>query len=452
MNGARLAHLFFLLAVGPAACKHDGGERATSPPPETCAVTLPPGEFAAAPFATSPTPRSRVVALAELRLGNVQKELEKTIPTRLADEKNQDVGLAGHVNYTVDRGPFAARVEGERLLVETPLRGRAEICASGRCYADCAPEARATATIPLRLTPEYRFAPSKVNVTITRGCELRALGGMVRVDVTGMIEPQLRRRMGPIEREIDARMPDLRPQRMWEELVRPRPLPLGGCFLLRPLAIAQGPVSGTAEQLRVRFGVEAQPELRAGSCDANASAPPMPRLEHDPAMPSESDVHLALVSPVTAATAALTATPTFDLRGSRARIATADPRGARFALGLRGEVCGPMGLDAGLRWSDDGGSLRFSAAKLVDPGGAVRAGALDWDAVARAVERDAAIQPLATPEQLRAALPALAARIDDPDVAVQVTVESARAESASLRSDGVVSVVALRGGLLVKEK
>ncbi len=50
------------------------------------------------------------------------------------------------------------------------------------------------------------------------------------------------------------------------------------------------------------------------------------------------------------------------------------------------------------------------------------------------MERDAAIQPLATPGQLRAALPALATMIDDPDVAVHVTVESAKAESAWLRS------------------
>jgi hypothetical protein len=258
--------------------------------------------------------------------------------------------------------------------------------------------------------------------------------------------------MGVIEREIDARMPDLHAPRMWRELSLPRQVPLGGCFRLRPLSVAQGPVSGTAELLRVRFAVHAEPELRAGSCDANPSTPPLPRLEQDPAMPTQSDVHLALVSPVSDAALALTSAPPFDLRGARSRIAAAEPRGARFALGLRGEACGSLGLDAGLRWSDDGSSVRFSSVKLVDSGSRARAASLDLDGVVRAVERDARIQPLATPADLRVALPAIAGMVNDPDVSVEVTVDAARPESAWLTPDGVSAIVALAGGLVVREK
>ncbi len=437
-----------------AACGRGSNDPApASAPAETCAVTIPPGEIAPAPAPPFSVPRSRVVVEAELRLGNLQRELDKKVPPRVAEERNHDVGMAGHVNYTVDRGPFTTKVEGDRLLVETPLHARAEICASGRCYADCTPEARAVAAIPLRLTPEYRFAPSKVTIVVTRGCELRALGGMVRIDITGMLAPELRKRMGSVEREIDGKMPQLHPDRMWRELSMPRKLPLGGCFLLKPLAVTQGPVSGTAELLHVRFAIAAEPEISGRPCDGGAPPGPPPPLVWDPAIPKESDVHLALVSPMSQAAAALTTLPSIDLHGARVRIAAADARGARFVADLRGEACGLVGLDAGLRWSDDGRSVRLSSVKLAEPDRVRRASAsVDWDALARAVEKDASIAPLATPEDLRSALPALASLVNDPDAAIGVTIDSAQGEAAGVRGDAMVAVVGLKGGLVVREK
>lgn len=234
-----------------------GGRDAPSERPvpvaDTCRVQLGPRSNALdpalpAPVPPSPSRSSRLVAHVELRLASLAKELEAKVPARLAEERNKGIGIGGHLNYVVDRGPFSVAVEGDSLVVRTDVRSRAEACRGNSCYASCEPQGRATATVPLRLTPDYRFAPSRVSFAFTRGCEVRALGGMLKIDVTPTIQAQLAPSLRRVEQEIDGKLPPLRPQaeRLWSELGKQRSLPLGGCVVTNPRGIVEGPVSGSA--------------------------------------------------------------------------------------------------------------------------------------------------------------------------------------------------------------
>ncbi|MCP6726316.1 DUF4403 family protein, partial [Klebsiella pneumoniae] len=79
-----------------------------------------------------------------------------------------------------------------------------------------------------RLLPEYRFAPSHVTFAFTKGCEVRALGGALKLDVTPMLKDAMAPSLHRVEQEIDGKLPPLRPQaeRLWAELGKTRSLPL----------------------------------------------------------------------------------------------------------------------------------------------------------------------------------------------------------------------------------
>ena len=124
MRGVRGAVGVFALL---AAC--GGGVGATSPSslpesaapiPETCAVRLPARDPAstsapaAAPPAAFASLRSTLVVHAEIPLAGIRQALELKVPRRVAEERDHDLGAAGRLEYTVDRGPFTVRVDKEQ--------------------------------------------------------------------------------------------------------------------------------------------------------------------------------------------------------------------------------------------------------------------------------------------------------------------------------------------------
>ncbi len=377
-----------------------------------------------------------MIAHVDMRLATLAQELDARVPRRVADEKNRGIGMAGHLNYTVDRGPFAVAIEGESLLVRTELRGHAEACASGRCYASCDPTAIATATVPLRLTPEWRFSPSRVNVAFTRGCQVKALGGFVRIDVTPTIEGQMGPALRRVEQEIDGRLPQPRPQaeRLWRELSAPRPLPLGSCVVVNPRSIVQGPMTAAGTTLRVRFGLVAAPELRTRCGDPPATTA-LPPLAHDPKMPVEDDLVVAIVSPIASAMASLAPSDPFDLDGSRVRITKAAAVSAGAALdldlSLRGEACGELAARSPVAWTDDGKALRFTSPELAT-----------LPRIAAALSA----------ETLRDVVPQLASSLSDPSVEVKATVKDAKPLAAYARGDDLAATVRIRGAVNIVQR
>jgi hypothetical protein len=312
--------------------------------------------------------------------------------------------------------------------------------------------------VPLRLTPAYHFAPSQVSVEFTRGCSVRALGGFVRVDVTPMLKDLVAPTLRRVEKDIDAKLPSLRPEaeRLWGELGKTRPLPFGGCVVVEPRAIFQGPASGTPDALRARFALVAHPELRA-RCGEPSPPRPLPPLAWDAALPAEDDLVLGMVSPLATATAEPDPQP-FDVgSGARAAIArasfSADGPGARAELELRGEACGEIAARSPLGWTDDGRAIALTSPELW-PGDAVRleSAAIDPAFVVRGVRTSARIAPPMAAGALKELVPEIARSMSDPRLDVEASVSSVTPASASVRGDDLVATVRLRGAVTLKPR
>lgn len=377
---------------------------------------------------------------------------------RVAEEHDHDIGVAGRLEYTVDRGPFTVRVEEATLVVESNLVGRAQACAKGRCYAGCAPEARVTAKVPLHLSADYKLRSSEVRIDVTKGCQVRALGGILTVDVTPVLRGALAQQSRNVQASIDRELPDFGAEaaRLWTELGKTRPLPLGMCIALAPEAIAQGPAAGTADLARLRFGLLARPEVRVRCSGAPTASPTakLPPLRDDPALPAAGDVHLAIVLPEGApARALLGAADVLDFDGRRARIANATGDAARgLVLELGGEVCGDVAMSAsGLAWSDAQSLHLTHATALGGDAESLAAAQLDASRIAAVVEHAPIALPIAV-SALQGSLPELARGMSDDKVSVSATVSSAQPEAAGLRGAELVATALLRGSVTLRAK
>jgi Domain of unknown function (DUF4403) len=423
-----------------------------APIPDSCRIQLGPAPPPSgdAPRAPKPPPiisRSTIVVHAEVPLATVKQGLESKVPTRVAEEKDHDIGIAGRLEYTVDRGAFAASVQGDAIVVEAPLVAHVRACAKGSCYAGCDPELRVAARVPMRLTPEFRFRGSHVTLAVTRGCELRAMGGLVRVDVTPVIEDRLAHETRRIEASIDHELPDLRPEaeRIWGELGKARPLALGSCVVLAPEGLVQGPAAGAGANARLRFGLLARPELRV-RCGEPPPAPPLPPLGDDPKLPAEGEIDLAIVLPPEAAAIALGGGEPFELGGgARARLDGATGTIRALGVSLRGDVCGGAGMTASdVAWTSDGRALRLlGVAPLAGESERLTAAGVDPTRLVAAIGHAPIALPLA-PDQIATTLPELARGLSDDRVTVAATAEGARPVAAGLRGDDFLAVIRVR--------
>ena len=462
----RLDRLLLLALLASGACKPSAPAAPAKPKaadvPRTCSVRLPPRAGVlptAAAAEPAPSTPSRAVVHVEVSLARIREELERAVAPRVADVRDQDIGVAGSLRYHADRGPFTLAVEGGEIVVRTPVRAHAEACAKGSCYASCDPEAVATARVPLALRADYTFSPSRVDVAFTRGCSLRALGGLLKIDVTPMVAARVRPSLARVEQEINARLPSPRPQveRLWAELARVRPLPLGACASPRPRGIVQGPMSGRGETLVGRFAVVAEPEIEAPCTATPTAAPPLPPLTQDPAMPDEDDLVVTMVTPLTRAAAGLEGDGPLEMR-ARAVVKRADvrPSGAGKALfdvELEGEVCGNVAVLAGLAWAKGADHITLTQAELA-PGERERleAAKLDPDALPRELARVVDVPALLPPSAVEALVPEIARGVSDASFALSAKVSKAEPRDVSVRGPSVAARVAVKGRIDISER
>ncbi|RYZ07421.1 MAG: DUF4403 family protein [Myxococcales bacterium] len=422
-----------------------------------CAVQLPSRAQAAAraPAGAAAAPESRVVVSAEAPLLPLQRALEERVPQRLAEGRVR-IGPGGTVTYRVERGPLSLRVTSSALLIEAPARARAEACRGDDCYASCEPEARVVAEVPLMLTPDYRFRKTSVSATFTRACKVRALGGLLTVDVTPTLEAQLAPELAKVARQIDEQLPELKPRlnESWRELLAPRELPLGGCFVLQPRAIVQGPFEPSSTKLSGRFAVLARPELRA-RCEAEASFPPLPPLATDADLPREGAVLLGMVTPLESVARALEAAPPVEVSGKRVRVAHAavTSRGseADVELTLAGEVCGDLALRSAPSFTEERQQIELTRGAL-QPGESSRLAGSELDERELTQKLTAAVHlaPLLSVRGSKDAAPSLAASLSRPGFQVQALVSSTRAAGAAARGDELVAWLEARGAISLK--
>jgi len=413
---------------------------------------------AASPLvAASEAPPSRLIVEARLPLARLTAELERAVALRLAEEPGVKIGPAGMLRYSVDRGAFSVSAAGDQLVIEAPLHARAEACSGRRCYAACEPGGLARVELPLWLRSDFRFDSSRVSLELTRGCKVRALGGLLSVDATPLLRSAIAPQLERVRREIDERLPDLRGdvERAWRQLSLPRSLPLAGCLVVAPLGLVQGPMVQSGDVLQARFALLARPELRSACSSAPEASAPLPALAADPSLPAEDVVTLGMEVPLTSLARAFeSATPE---AGVAVRVASAkvEARGPRITaeLALLGELCGLVALDAEPAFGGDAGELTLTGGELdALDSTRVRAAGVAPARLAQQLTRLPRFPPPLSLFLLRAAPPALASLFSDPEFALRTRVSSLRAAGASARGEQLVAWVEARGSLLLEPK
>lgn len=423
-------------------------------------MQLPP--LQASPPARSEAPsrtarESQFVVHAEGPLSTLSRELEQRIKTRLAEGRFR-IGPGGTVSYSVERGALSLSVTTTSLVIETPVSARAEACRGPDCYASCEPQAVVKASVPLLLRPDYRFEPSAISLRFTRGCRVRALGGLLTVDLTSTLESELQPELAKVSRQIDQQLPDMRAdvEQAWAELARPRPLPLSGCLLLQPRAIVQGALTPSTTALRANFAVLATPELRRHCGDV---APPkaLPALERDLSLPEEGAVLLGMVTPLEGFERSfLAAAPVHasqrNVRITGARVA-ARASEVDVTFDLNGDLCGSTTVQAVPDFSGDGQLIGLRRAALSRAEHERwQASRIDGQALVTALVASAHVTPLLSVSALRSAAPTLAQALSRPSLRVSARVSSARAAGAAARGDDLVAWVEAHGSVTLEQK
>lgn len=456
MRGARWALTLHVL-VGCASGAHEPASSDSSA--QECSVRLPPR--GATPLAASaparPAPASQLVVHAEMSLSPLRQTLEKRIQQRLAQGR-VGIGPGGTITYSVDRGALSVSVSRNALVVETPVQARAEACRAARCYASCEPQALVRAEVPLLLRKDYRFEKASVAARFTRGCKVRALGGLLTLDVTPTLEAQLEPELQKVAREIDEQLPNLTAEvgKAWNELAKTHDLPLGACLTLQPFGVVQGPLSASTQVLEARFAVLATPELRAPCGDARPTIA-LPPLQTDLSLPAEGLVHLGLVTPLSSIARAFeTAKPSAasgkSFRTSHAEVAS-DGDKIAAELTLAGNVCGDLALGASLTFGADSGSIELSnptvseaeRERLKDSG-------LEPRELTMALAAAPRVEPLLSVSTFQQTVPALAAALSRPSVDVSAKVSSARPAGAMTRGEELVAWIQIHGGLRLRQE
>jgi hypothetical protein len=423
-------------------------------------VQLPPPHASPSAGAAAPlrAPReSQIVVHAEAPLSTLLRELEQRIQKRLAEGRFR-IGPGGTVSYSVERGALSLSVTATSLLIETPVSAKAEACRGSDCYASCEPQALVQASVPLLLRSDYRFEPSVMSLKFTRGCKVRALGGLLTVDLTPTLEAQLQPELAKVSRQIAEQLPDLRAdvERAWAELALPRPLPLSGCLLLQPRAIVQGAFTPSSNALRANFAVLATPELRS-QCGDVGEPKPLPALGRDLELPQEGVVLLGMVTPLAgfersflAAAPVQASQRTLSIKGARVA-ARATEVDVTFELG--GDVCGSTTVGAAPDFSGDGQLIKLTRATL-SPAESERwqASRSDGQALVTALVASSHVTPLLSLSAVRAVAPTLAQSLSRPSLEVSARLSSVRAGGAAARGDDLVAWVEARGSLTLQQK
>lgn len=423
-----------------------------------CAVQLPEPAArlgAEAPAASPDLPVSRLVVHGEAPLATLGDRLEQRIPRRLA-EGSVRIGPAGSVEYSAERGVLSLSVAHNNLVVEMPVRARGQACRGSNCYASCAPEATVRAQVSLLLKPDYGFDPARVSLEFTRGCKVRALGGLLTIDVTPTLEAALEPELAQVKAKIDQQLTNLRSdtERLWQELVKVRELPLLGCLVLQPQGIVQGPFDDSKERVHARFALLARPELRQ-TCNDPPPAPALPPLARDLSLGDQGKLLLGMVMPLEGLERSWGSAPPAQLNGRELRVSRAKLSSLGSEVGaeleLSGEVCGSVSLRSSVDWAADGAAVTLNEPRwLAGEAERLQSRELEPRAFLLALTKMPRAAPLLTPTAVQNAVPGLVSTLSTKSIDFSAHISSARGAAAVVRGAELVPYLEVQGSLRVQ--
>ncbi|RLB45663.1 MAG: hypothetical protein DRI90_28195 [Deltaproteobacteria bacterium] len=452
--------LVALSCGGPAASTRDSGGPATGAA-SSCkdhALAQPP-TFQPPPAVE--IPESQVTVEAGITLKRLERELSQRVPTTL-DKGSRGIGSAGRLGYVVKRGPLAVALEGERLVVTTPVTVNAQVCKpiGPFCptYGSCSPKLGTQVSVPLVVGRDYRLGESEVQIQIERSCSIAGF------DATPQIRRATGRQATKLKRQIDAivNQPPPESEALWRALHSPMPLPGGACLRAEPSTVSQSRPRLDAGVLSTRIAI-AGTLTYEHPCETApgppATAQPLPEPQVVDELPDGIELHIPIRSSWVDVSAELTgslndgAASTSGAPAGGLTITGASAQGALsgqqpvVALTLQIDRCGERWL-IGEPWVEPA-SKRIRLRHLRSPAQDVP---LDesMQALASHIERHGAITiPMdltATTETLSKMLAKHGATLP-PDVELEVALEPAALDHVLLDRAGLVAIAKLRGHL-----
>jgi hypothetical protein len=226
-----------------------------TPDEAICSERLPSVAIELSPASASEPPLSQISVDVIAKPKAVAREIERQVPTILADVRRQPVGAPGEASYRVRRGPFGVALQGERLFVTTAVVADIEVCKpfGGLCirYGTCNPELAAAVSIPAALGRDYSIGRARASINLTRPCYI--LGN----DVSGPIRDAARDQIAQVERRVNGALPDLRTplSQAWQLLQLPLALGPGTCIRVEPERLIQEKPRTSDGAITTRIGV-----------------------------------------------------------------------------------------------------------------------------------------------------------------------------------------------------
>jgi hypothetical protein len=406
-------------------------------------------------------PESRVTVEASVTLKRIERELSDRVPSTL-DRGSRGIGSAGRLGYVVRRGAFAVGLEGERLVVTTPVTVNAQVCKpiGPFCptYGSCSPKLQTRASVPLVLGPDYRLGQSEVGITIERSCSIAGF------DATPKIRTAARGQARQLKRQIDGIVNQPRPEAevLWRNLQQPLPLADQGCLRVKPRTLTQSRpslVDGVLSTQVALTGTVSFDYPCDGSEGPAAAAQPLPKPQVVDELPGGIELNLPILQDWAAVSAELTRSlvsgtdpgaeatdPARQLTGVTALGALIEQQ-PLVALALHTQGCGDLWV-VGEPWYDPAAKR----AKLRKLRPLIEGHKLD-DAMAALVTRLAEQGSLGLPLDLTATAAKLRELLDEltakapADVVLEVALEPPSVDQLLVAPTGIVAVAKATGHL-----
>ncbi|MGE3674052.1 MAG: DUF4403 family protein [Polyangiaceae bacterium] len=460
-RGLALGALPFTL-IGGSACSPKATEAA--PGSGECSLTLGTAPPKLEPPVVWTVPESRISAELELSTALLGRELEKQVPRRLADVRGQDIGAAGELTYRVERSGFAVGLQGERLVVSTPVTADVQVCKSlgPICvtYGSCQPKLRADVSLPLVVDSQYRLGPSSAKVNVERGCILQPIG----LDQSSHVYKAARQQEAKVKSRIDGSLPRIRDDvaQVWRLLHMPVSIDNTLCLRIEPTGVAQQKPKlkndNGQQLLSTRLAVSGKVKVEDPCIDPHKASPekPLPAPDLKDELPKDVDLEVPLFIDWSSVSAqlsrGLTTQPVKSDAGN-VSIAKVEARPTSAAgksrvaleLTLSGVACGSAWFLAEVKEDAQRKVLVLADVKALSPG--VLPAALEQALAAALAGRasiDLPVDLSAAPDTLEGLVKRLTTDLPPP-IQLDLKVQEAQVRVVMAQNEGLVPVVSVGG-------
>lgn len=304
---------------------------------------------------------SRLHFSAQLPEVELVQWVEKQIPPRLAQAKNQPVGAPGQATYRVDRGRPQISADGKNLRLTLPVQANIEVCKplGTVClrYGQCEPSFEVEFTQSLDLGSSYKWPTPRGRVQAKKRC-------VIGLDVTSQITKLAEAEVKKIEKQIQKQLPPLEPlvRELLSNTLAPLPEQGSACLHMDAEKVNFSAPRKQGEQFLLGWGVEGH-LARQESCSPGKEKKKLPPLQLKSVEKEEValwvETELLFSQWEQEINQALRGRPEERLRIMQVRVHPASS-GVLFELEVRGSLCGSVWVEAAPQFHKETAKIQFS--------------------------------------------------------------------------------------------